>query len=42
MTNKCGNMPSGELDAIAEELRGTYADGIGVNPDSGDTYIYEP
>ena len=36
--NKCGNLLSGDLDVIAELLRGTYADGIGVNPDRGESF----
>ena len=38
MANKCRNLLSGDLDGIAEALRGTYADGIGVNPDSGESF----
>ena len=38
MANKCRNLLSGDLDGIAEALRATYADGIGVNPDSGESF----
>ena len=38
MNNKCRNFLSGDLDAIADALRGTYADGIGVNPDNDESF----
>lgn len=38
MANKCRNLLSGDLDGIAEALRATYADGIGVNPESDESF----